>query len=152
MKDISVLTKEFGDLSRWQQRPAFWLDKPDVGMPLLKSLQTAHIHTIGRSAGGRPAVPAEQLIEATLLQAPFSIRSARQLCEQIHYNILYRWSLDLTLEDAVWDHSAFTKNRERFAEHGLMARFFQGSVVAAIKEEAARISRPTARWSRLGPR
>lgn len=89
------------------------------------------------SATGRPGIPAEQLIKATLLQALFSIRSERQLCEQIHYNILYRWFLDLTLEDAVWDHSTFTKNRERFATHGLMARFFQGSVVAAIKEEAA---------------
>ena len=89
------------------------------------------------SATGRPGIPAEQLIKATLLQALFSIRSERQLCEQIHYNILYRWFLDLTLEDAVWDHSTFTKNRERFAAHGLMARFFQGSVVAAIKEEAA---------------
>ena len=89
------------------------------------------------STTGRPGIPAEQLIKATLLQALFSIRSERQLCEQIHYNILYRWFLDLTLEDAVWDHSTFTKNRERFAAHGLMARFFQGSVVAAIKEEAA---------------
>ena len=89
------------------------------------------------SATGRPGIPAEQLIKATLLQALFSIRSERQLCEQIHYNILYRWFLDLSLEDAVWDHSTFTKNRERFAEHGLLARFFQGSVVAAIQEEAA---------------
>ena len=89
------------------------------------------------SATGRPGIPAEQLIKATLLQALFSIRSERQLCEQIHYNILYRWFLDLSLEDGVWDHSTFTKNRERFAEAGLMARFFQGSVVAAIKEEAA---------------
>jgi len=89
------------------------------------------------SATGRPGIPAEQLIKATLLQALFSIRSERQLCEQIHYNILYRWFLDLSLEDGVWDHSTFTKNRERFSEAGLMARFFQGSVVAAIKEEAA---------------
>jgi hypothetical protein len=59
MRDIGVITKEFGDLSRWQQRPAFWLDKPDVGLPLLKSLKTANVHTIGRSAGGREIVAVE---------------------------------------------------------------------------------------------
>lgn len=89
------------------------------------------------SRTGRPGIPAEQLIKATLLQALYSIRSERQLCEQIQYNILFRWFLGLSLEDRVFDHSTFSKNRERFAQHGLMARFFQGSVVAAIKEEAA---------------
>lgn len=96
-----------------------------------KEISAAYSHT------GRPGVPAEQLIKATLLQALYSIRSERQLCEQLQYNILYRWFLGLSLEDKVFDHSVFSKNRERFAEHGLMARFFQGSVAQAIKEEAA---------------
>jgi transposase len=85
---------------------------------------------------GRPSVPPEFLIKASLLQAFYSIRSERQLCEQIAYNFLYRWFLDLKLDGAVWNHSTFTKNRERFAEHGLMRRFFDGSVARAINEEA----------------
>jgi len=89
--------------------------------------------------GGRPSTPPEQLIKATLLQALYSIRSERQLCEQIRYNLLYRWFLDLSPEDMVWDHSTFSKNRDRFAEHGLMQRFFEGSVAQAITEEAASV-------------
>lgn len=86
---------------------------------------------------GRPSIAPEQLIKATLLQALYTIRSERRLCEEIGYNLLYRWFLDLPLDAAVWDHSTFSKNRERFAEHGLMRRFFDGSVAAAIAQEAA---------------
>ena len=86
---------------------------------------------------GRPSIPPEQLIKATLLQALYSIRSERQMCEQIRYNLLYRWFLDLSPEETVWDHSTFSKNRERFAAHGLMRRFFEGSVAQAITEDAA---------------
>jgi len=86
---------------------------------------------------GRPSIPPEQLIKATLLQALYTIRSERQLCEQIGYNILYRWFLGLSLDAPVWNHSTFSKNRERFAEHGLMRRFFEGSAAQAIAEEAA---------------
>lgn len=86
---------------------------------------------------GRPSIPPEQLIKASLLQALFSIRSERHLCEQIAYNFLYRWFLDLSPEAPVWNHSTFTKNRERFAEHGLMRRFFEGSVARAIEASAA---------------
>jgi transposase len=85
---------------------------------------------------GRPSVPPERLIKATMLQALFSIRSERQLTEQIGYNVLYRWFLDMRLDEPVWNHSTFSKNRERFASHGLMQRFFEGSVARAIQEEA----------------
>ncbi len=71
---------------------------------------------------GRRSVPPERLIKATLLQALFSIRSERQLCEQIHYNLLFRWFLDLKPDDAVFDPTTFTKNRDRFAEHGFAAK------------------------------
>ena len=86
---------------------------------------------------GRPSIPPEQLIKATLLQALYTVRSERCLCEQIQYNLLYKWFLDLKPDAAAWDHSTFTKNRERFAEHGLMRRFFEGSVAAAIEAETA---------------
>ena len=87
---------------------------------------------------GRPSIPPEQLIKATLLQALFSIRSETVLCETLRYNFLYRWFLDLPLDDgAVWDHSTFSQNRERFAQHGLMADFFHSSTVQAVREQAA---------------
>jgi transposase len=86
---------------------------------------------------GRPSIPPEQLIKATLLQALYTIRSERQMCEETRYNMLYRWFLDLSPEAKIWDHSTFSKNRDRFAEHGLMQRFFEGSVAQAISEEAA---------------
>lgn len=86
---------------------------------------------------GRPSIPPEQLIKATLLQALYTVRSERRLCEQIQYNLLYKWFLDLKPDAAAWDHSTFTKNRERFAEHGLMRRFFEGSVAAAIEAQTA---------------
>lgn len=85
---------------------------------------------------GRPSIPPERLIKATLLQALFSIRSERQLTEQIGYNMLFRWFLDMRLDEPVWDHSTFSKNRERFADAGLMRRFFEGSVARAIADEA----------------
>ena len=86
---------------------------------------------------GRPSVPPEFLIKATLLQALFSIASETKLCEQIAYNLLFRWFLDLKPDDEVWDHSTFTKNRERFHEHGLMQAFFDGTVARAIQENAS---------------
>lgn len=89
------------------------------------------------AAEGRPSIPPEQLIKATLLQALYSIRSERRLCEEIKYNLLYRWFLDLKPDAKVWNHSSFTTNRQRFAEHGLMKRFFEGSVAQAIEEETA---------------
>ena len=87
--------------------------------------------------GGRPSIPPEHLIKASLLQALYSIRSERRLCEEIGYNLLYRWFLDLPLDEPVWDHSTFSANRERMASHGLMRSFFEGSVAQAIEEEAA---------------
>ena len=89
------------------------------------------------AADGRPGVPPEQLIKATLLQALYSIRSERQLCEQIQYNMLFKWFLDLAPDAVAWNHSTFSKNRERFARHDLMGEFFRSSVTAAVREEAA---------------
>ncbi len=88
---------------------------------------------------GRPSIPPEQLIKATLLQALFTIRSERLLCEQLRYNMLFRWFLGLPPDGEVWNHSTFSKNRERFAAHGLMQRFFEGSVAHAIAQEAASV-------------
>jgi transposase len=85
---------------------------------------------------GRPSVPPEFLIKATLLQALYSIPSETKLCEQITYNMLFRWFLEMKPDEKVWDHSTFTQNRDRFHEHGLMQAFFDGTVARAIQEEA----------------
>ena len=82
----------------------------------------------GRLAGlyshtGRPSIPPEQLLKATLLQAFFTVRSERQLMEQIDYNLLFRWFVGLEMDDRVWDASTFSKNRERLLEADVAREF-----------------------------
>lgn len=83
---------------------------------------------------GRPSVPPERLIKAMLLQALYSIRSERQLCEQIQYNMLFRWFLDMTPSEAVWTPESFSTNRERFDVYELPRAFFDRVVNEAILE------------------
>src|SRR5258707_10350727 len=78
---------------------------------------------------GRPSIPPEYLLRATLLQAFFTVRSERQLMEQIDYNLLFRWFVGLSLDDAVWDATVFTKNRDRLLEADV-AREFLASLLA----------------------
>lgn len=86
---------------------------------------------------GRPSIPPEMLLKALLLQALYTIRSERQLVEQIRMNLLYRWFIDLSLDAAVWNATTFTKNRERFEQHGLLRKFFDRVVEQALVEEWA---------------
>jgi len=72
---------------------------------------------------GRPSIPPEQLLRATLLQAFFSVRSERQLMEQINYNLLFRWFVGLDIDAAVWDASTFSKNRDRLLETDVAREF-----------------------------
>jgi transposase len=72
---------------------------------------------------GRPSIPPEKLLRAMLLQAFYSIRSERQLMERLEYDLLFRWFVGLGLDDAVWDHSVFAKNRDRLLEGDIAARF-----------------------------
>jgi transposase len=65
---------------------------------------------------GRSSVAPEKLIRALLLQVFYSIRSERQLMEQLDYNLLFRWFVGLNMDDLVWDHSTFSKNRDRLIE------------------------------------
>lgn len=74
--------------------------------------------------GGRPSVPPERLLKAMLLMALFSVRSERQFCEQLGYNMLFRWFLDMDLTEVPFDASTFSKNRERLLEHDVARRFF----------------------------
>jgi transposase len=83
---------------------------------------------------GAPSIPPERLIKALLLRALYSIRSETQLVEQIGYNFLYRWFLDLQPTDGVWVQETFTMNRRRFEAHGLVRKFFDRVVADAILE------------------
>lgn len=73
---------------------------------------------------GRPSIPPEKLMRALLLQVFYSVRSERQICEQLRYNMLFRWFVGLAMDDAVWDHSVFSKNRDRLLEHAVVEAFF----------------------------
>ncbi len=77
---------------------------------------------------GRPSVPPERLLKASLLQALYSIRSERALCEQLEYNILYRWFLDMDMLEAVFVPTTFSKNRDRLLEHHVAEQFFDAVV------------------------
>ena len=83
--------------------------------------------------GGRPSIPPEQLLRALLLQALYTVRSERQLMEQLDYNILYRWFVGLELDEPVWDVTVFTKNRERLLA-GDIAQAFLGAVLAEAQQ------------------
>jgi transposase len=72
---------------------------------------------------GRPSIPPEKLLRAMLLQAFYSIRSERQLMERLEYDLLYRWFVGIGVDDAAWDHSTFSKNRDRLLEGDIAARF-----------------------------
>ena len=73
---------------------------------------------------GRPSIPPEKLLRALLLQAFYSVRSERQLMEQHDYNLLFRWFVGLGVDDAVWDVTVFTKNRDRLLDGEIAAKFF----------------------------
>jgi transposase len=72
---------------------------------------------------GRPSIPPEKLLRALLVQAFYSIRSERQLMEQLNYNLLFRWFVGLSMDAAIWDVTVFTKNRERLLAGDVAARF-----------------------------
>lgn len=84
--------------------------------------------------GGRPSVAPERLLKASLLIALYSVRSDRLFCEMLDYNLLFRWFLDMGLEEASFDHSTFSKNRERLIEHEIAKEFFAG-VIRAAREQ-----------------
>ena len=74
---------------------------------------------------GRPSIPPEKLLRALLLQAFYSVRSERQLMEQLDYNLLFRWFVGLAMDAPVWDATVFTKNRDRLLEGDVAAQFFR---------------------------
>jgi transposase len=99
----------------------------------LRAIQALVNEALGRLNGlfneiyadsGRASIAPEKLMRALLLQVFYSVRSERQVCEQLRYNLLFRWFVGLAIDDAVWDHSVFSKNRDRLLEHAVVEAFF----------------------------
>ena len=82
---------------------------------------------------GRPSIPPEKLLRGQLLQMLYSVRSERLLMEEIDYSILFRWFVGLNLDEAVWDATTFTKNRDRLLE-GAVAKEFLAQVVERARQ------------------
>src|SRR5262245_16420779 len=83
------------------------------------------------SETGRPSIPPERLLKASLLMALYTVRSERMFCEQLEYNLLFRWFLDMDQLEPGWDHSSFSKNRQRLIEHEIASAFFAEIVTLA---------------------
>src|SRR5437773_4234224 len=83
--------------------------------------------------GGRPSIPPEKLLRALLLQVLYTVRSERQLMEQLDYNLLFRWFVGLNMDDPVWDATVFTKNRQRLLD-GEVAGVFLERVVRQARQ------------------
>jgi len=77
---------------------------------------------------GRPSVPPEQLLKATVLMAMYSIRSERAFCERLNYDLLFKWFLDMAIDAKAFDATTFSKNRQRLLDHDVADRFFLGVV------------------------
>ena len=97
--------------------------------PVLRDLSPRFAEIYSRN--GRPSVPPEQLVRALLLQLLYSIRSERQLVEQLEYNLLFRWFVGLELDDDAWHATTFTKNRQRLLDGGVAGQLLGGIVTLA---------------------
>jgi len=86
------------------------------------------------STMGRPSIPPERLLKASLLMALYTLRSERMFCEQLDYNLLFRWFLDMNMDEATFAPTVFTKNRERLLRHEVANKFF------AVVVEQARVA------------
>ncbi len=86
------------------------------------------------SASGRPSIAPEYVLRALLLQAFYSVRSERQLVEQLNYNLLFRWFVGFGMDDAAWNHAVFSKNRDRLLTSEVAQQFF-----AAVVQQSKRL-------------
>src|SRR5476651_1568132 len=103
--------------------------RPDHPLRAIRSLTEAALASLSSdfaglySGMGRPSIAPEMLLRAMLLQAFYSIRSERQLMERLEFDLLFRWFVGLGIDDAVWDHSTFSKNRDRLLDGEIAAKF-----------------------------
>jgi transposase len=113
---------------------------PDHPIRRVKPLVDAALAELGPvfdamyAEGGRPSIPPEHLLKACLLMAFYSIRSERQFCERLQYDLLFKWFLDLNVEDPAFDQSSFAKNRERLLHQEVSRRFFEAVLQLARQQ------------------
>lgn len=86
------------------------------------------------STVGRPSIPPERLLKGELLMALYSVRSHRLFCERLEYDILFRWFLDMSLDEPGFDHSTFSQNSERLLQHAVAQEFFDAVVRLARRD------------------
>ena len=98
------------------------------------------------------SIAPEKLLRASLLQAFYSVRSERQLMERLDFDLLFRWFVGLGIDDPVWDHSVFSKNRDRLLEGEIAAKFLPPSWRGRMSSSCCLpiTSRSMARWWKLG--
>ena len=100
---------------------------------------------------GRPSIAPEKLLRASLLQAFYSVRSERQLMERLEFDLLFRWFVGLGIDDPVWDHSVFSKNRDRLLEGEIAAKFLAAVLAQPhVKQLLSSDHFSMARWWKLG--
>jgi transposase len=104
--------------------------RPDHPLRTIREIANAALADLGNEFGalyparlGRPSIAPERLLRAMLLQVFYGIRSERQLMERIEFDLLFRWFVGLGVDDAAWDHSSFSKNRDRLLEGEIAAKF-----------------------------
>src|SRR5215204_2457594 len=87
------------------------------------------------SKRGRPSIPPEHLLKASLLIALYSVRSERQFCERLEYDLLFKWFLDQNIDTPAFDASTFSKNRQRLLDHDVARQFFQAVLAEARQRD-----------------
>jgi transposase len=87
------------------------------------------------SRRGRPSIPPESLLKASVLIALYSVRSERQFCERLEYDLLFKWFLDQDINTPAFDASTFSKNRQRLLDHGVARQFFQAVLAEARRRD-----------------
>src|SRR6267142_676615 len=130
-----------------QQAGMFYYFRPEERVPsdhplrAIKARADAALKAIGAdldalyASTGRPSIAPERLLKGQLLIALYSVRSDRAFCEQLDYNLLYRWFLDMALDDAGLDQSNFSRLRERLASSDVGRRFFEAVIRLARSQQ-----------------
>src|SRR5712672_463512 len=109
--------------------------RQDHPLRAIRSLTDAALESLSAdfaalySALGRPSIPPEMLLRAMLLQAFYSVRSERLLMERLEFDLLFRWFVGIGVDEPAWDHSVFSKNRDRLLDGEIAAKFL-GAVLA----------------------
>ena len=129
-REATMLTAVTPDALIPQGRP-IWSIKPMVDQALA---QLSHTFDRMYAANGRASIPPEHLLKACLLMALFSVRSERQFCERLEYDLLFKWFLDLNIMDHSFDHSVFSKNKQRLLDADV-ARGFLLQIVEQAREQ-----------------